>query len=732
MTASKLPPAARVAAIASAAMIAQQVAGKATRDAFYLSHFSATTLPPVMGASAVVSLFAALWLSRMLMRYAPVRVVPLMFGAGSAFLFATWGLTFVAPGLAAIALYLYTAIFGAAMISAFWSFINETFDPHTGRRAVAAITGGGTLGGLLGGLAAWRLSSLMAVSTMIPILAAASAVCMWATLRMRGHDGTRLREPVAVETPEQEPAFPLRVLRGAPYLRNLAAIVALGAVTQGLLDYVFSAEASRAFAKGPALLQFFSMFWVVVGVLSFVLQVTLGRLALEKLSLAVNMALLPAIVLLGSAVGLAVPGLASSSLLRGAEATQRNSLFRAAYEMLYTPLSVHKKRAIKTVIDLGFDRMGTLAAAGLAWAAVWLAGARAEMALLAVAMLCAVAGLARSRPLHLGYVSALEESLRRGDRDGRPSATPPVAVPALSRTARDEVVDRLDVVGIPAARESSPGELRAVRAQPEASAQDLADMVSMEPGRVRRVLSIDAPLPRTMVPFAMLWLADKDLRELASRALRAVASHITGQLADALCDPDVDLEIRRRVPRLLATCPTQAVAEALLQGAEDARFEVRYECGRALLHITRENPHIVIPLPRILAIVKHEVSLDRNVWEGQPSPDVDDDDVGEPAIVGRLRLDRVDRSLEHVFSLLALHLDRGSLVLAFRALHSGDDRLRGTALEYLDTVLPDEIRDDVWPHLGEDRPMRRARSVAEILADLEHPAATTSASAAPA
>jgi len=243
-------------------------------------------------------------------------------------------------------------------------------------------------------------------------------------------------------------------------------------------------------------------------------------------------------------------------------------------------------------------------------------------------------------------------------------------------------------------------------------------MVSMDVERVRRVLSTDEPLARTMVPFAMLWLADRELRELATRALRKAAPHITGQLADALCDPDVDVEIRRRVPRLLSECPTQPVAEALLRGAEDARFEVRYECGRALLRITRANPLVIIPRRRVIAIVKLEVSFDRSVWEGQSASDLEDD-VGEPTIVGRLLRDRVDRSLEHVFSLLALHLDRGSLVLAFRALHSGDERMRGTALEYLDTVLPDEIRDDVWPYLGEDRPLRRARDVSEILADLQ-------------
>jgi hypothetical protein len=162
-----------------------------------------------------------------------------------------------------------------------------------------------------------------------------------------------------------------------------------------------------------------------------------------------------------------------------------------------------------------------------------------------------------------------------------------------------------------------------------------------------------------------------------------------------------------------------------MRGAEDDRFEVRYECGRALLKITQANSHIVIPPERIIALVKLEVSLDRSVWESQPPPEFDDDS-GEPVLIDRLLRDRLDRSLEHVFTLLALHLDRGSLVIVFKALHNGDERLRGTALEYLETVLPDEVRDAVWPYLGEKRPMRPARAASEILADVERSAAGAS------
>jgi hypothetical protein len=39
------------------------------------------------------------------------------------------------------------------------------------------------------------------------------------------------------------------------------------------------------------------------------------------------------------------------------------------------------------------------------------------------------------------------------------------------------------------------------------------------------------------------------------------------------------------------------------------------------------------------------------------------------------------------------------LRVAFRGLHSDDQRLRGTALEYLESVLPRDVRDRLWQFL---------------------------------
>jgi AAA family ATP:ADP antiporter len=730
---TRLPAGASVAMAASVAMIAEQVAGKAARDALFLSSFHVKSLPAMMAASAVISFAAVPWVARLMMKYSPAKVVPAGFAASSVALMVEWGLTFPAPRVAAVALYVHTGLFGAVMISAFWSLINETFDPHTGKRAVAAIAAGGTLGGILGGVAAWRASQLIALTTMLPLLAAVNVVSLWGTL---GLQKTRAKTPVKAEVSDATapPAFAaVGVLRDAPYLRNLAWVVALGAVTSGLLDYVFSAQAVNRYHSGPALLSFFSLFWLVVGVLSFVLQTLFGRLALEKLGLAVTLALLPGVVVLGGAFGLAVPGLWSAAILRGGEATQRNSLFRAAYELLYTPLSEQKKRSTKTLIDVGFDRIGTVVASGIAMITLAYTRTGAEMVLLIVAVLCAIVSLARSSPLHKGYVSLLEESLREKAEAMTPSAPAVVALPSESPAVRDKIVEQLDA--LPNVQELAaivkrdavlvPKVAEVQKRAPGETVKSLDDALeaavhlgSGDAERMRGVLSAEAPLPATIASFAVVLLADREFHVDAIRALRRVAMKITGQLVDALCDPGQDFDVRRRIPRVLSDCPTQGAADGLLRGAEDERFEVRYACGRALLKIVSGKSGVVVTLESVCALVDHEVKLSREIWESQGASAVDDEEYETPSVFERLLRDRVDRSLEHVFNLLALHLDAESLQIAFKALHQEDSVLRGTALEYLENVLPDEIRDSVWPFLGEERPMRSARPTNEILADL--------------
>jgi hypothetical protein len=158
--------------------------------------------------------------------------------------------------------------------------------------------------------------------------------------------------------------------------------------------------------------------------------------------------------------------------------------------------------------------------------------------------------------------------------------------------------------------------------------------------------------------------------------------------------------------------------DGLLLGLNDKRFEVRFQCARSLAVIHDKNPAARIEEARVFEIVQVETRVGRPVWESQRlllQLDDRDDDV----FVDEFVKDRAGRSLAHVFTLLSLVLPTEPLRIAFRGLQTDDPGLRGTALEYLEGVLPSRIRQGLWPFLDDARAVATpVRAREDILADL--------------
>ncbi len=95
-----------------------------------------------MLAAALLGVPSVLAAARVMGRVGPGRLVPGLILA-SATLHA---LEFLAierwPGPTAVLVYLHVSVGGALTISGFWSVVNERFDPHAARRAIAMVTGG--------------------------------------------------------------------------------------------------------------------------------------------------------------------------------------------------------------------------------------------------------------------------------------------------------------------------------------------------------------------------------------------------------------------------------------------------------------------------------------------------------------------------------------------------------------------------------------------------------------
>jgi HEAT repeat protein len=219
------------------------------------------------------------------------------------------------------------------------------------------------------------------------------------------------------------------------------------------------------------------------------------------------------------------------------------------------------------------------------------------------------------------------------------------------------------------------------------------------------ILSRADGLARPLVSHVIPLLASKTLGDYAVFALRKVAEEHVGELTDALIDPNQPVDVRRRIARVCSVCVSQRAVEGLLLALDDAAFEVRFQAARSLTAIMEKNPNVIVEREQIEAIVLKEIEEGRPYWEGQPLLE----DYPSKAPLDLFLRERSAKSLAHVFALLSMIIPREPLQIAFRSMHVEDHHLRGTALEYLEGVLPPAIRQRLWPFLLK----RRVRAAAQ-------------------
>jgi len=103
--------------------------------------------------------------------------------------------------------------------------------------------------------------------------------------------------------------------------------------------------------------------------------------------------------------------------------------------------------------------------------------------------------------------------------------------------------------------------------------------------------------------------------------------------------------------------------------------------------LLKNHPGLSILAERAWEAVNRELSLQRSGWNSHWLLDHRGSQRVQWFFDDKL-LDRADRNLEHLFTLLALLLPKALSGLPFRALHTHDPQLKGTAFEYLESATP--------------------------------------------
>ncbi|HEV8392915.1 MAG TPA: Npt1/Npt2 family nucleotide transporter [Vicinamibacterales bacterium] len=688
----------------AAAVTAQIVSGKATRDALFLTSLDYTSLPTMLIATSVFSLLLVALNTRAARRLAPSTLVPSAFAASGVLFLVEWLVRPLAPASTAVAVYLHISCAGPLLASGFWLVSTERFDPRTAKRRFGQIAGMGTLGGLVSAIVAERIGATLGAPALLPFLALLQFACA-ALVRPLA---LKL-EPSAIVAEPAPDRSGLRAVAAAPHLRQLAYVVLLGTTSAALLDYLFKAQATETFGRGDQLLRFFAVYYAATSVLTFVVQVSSARVVLERFGIALSASSPSLALFVGSAINLVLPGFASLTVARSAEAVFRGSLFRTGYELFYTPMRPEEKRATKAIIDVGFDRVGDAIGGSLVRVMLLLAPALQANAILFLGVLGSAGTIAAASRLKNGYMQTLESSLRhRADGAGVLDSA--------------ESTSSIDIAAIQRFRQARPHtetfeSSRSPREPLPSDVRDILRLKSRNRDQVMAVLVRQDGLTPTLVSHVIPLLAWDNLAEHAVYALRKVAEEHVGALVDALIDPNQDFAVRRRLVRVFSVCVSQRAADGLMFGLDDARFDVRFQAARSLTEILEKNPTVVIDSRRVFDVVEREASVGRPVWESRRLLDgVSSAESLSP--LDEFVRDRAGTSLAHVFTLLALVLPREPLQIAFRSLQTDDQQLQGTALEYLDGILPVRIRERLWPFLELRPTARTGRPREEVIAEL--------------
>jgi len=673
--------------ITAAVMLSHQTAGKAARDAVFLGNYPAAKLPAMVMTAALAAILLGLLFGRAMDRRGPEVVVPRAFLLSGLLQFLEWAVYDWNPKAVAPLIYLHIVGLGAILLSGFWSFVSERLNPREAKRTFGRIAGMGTLGGIAGGLIAERTGAWFGVNAVILQLGVTHVCCayiLWRAPGLESSEKTKVRP---------EPASPWETFSRIPYLAGLAVLILLGTSSAAVIDYLFKSQAAETFGRGPDLLRFLALFHTGGAVLTFLFQTFLARISFERLGLTRTVGSLPAITGAGSLIALAFPFFPVTALTRVMEVVIRGSIFRSGYELFYIPIPAREKRSVKSLIDVACDRMGDAVGSAIVQTALVAAPGAVRNVVLGITAISAGLSLWIASRLDKAYRDVVKHGLL--DRADELDLGYVEDVSTLSA-----VLNTVSNVSLPRVESFEMTSAAPAPVSVDPVLEQLRELRSGDPRRVRECLRRVNQVDPQLAPQLVTLMAWDDVAADARKVFLAEPNRHIGLLVDFLLDDSIDFAIRRRIPRVLGAANSQRALDGLMQGLDDSRFEVRFQCGRALEFLHRRSPEIRLDPERVIAAIEREVSVNRSIWDGRRLLDQRDSN-DEFSFLDEVIRERAHHSLEHVFSLLAVLNPSEPLKVAFRALHSTDAPLRGLALEYLEGILPERTRAKVWAVLDE-------------------------------
>ena len=259
-----------------------------------------------------------------------------------------------------VAFFVWVSVFNYMMVSLYWSVMVDSFSPATSRRTFGFIAAGGSVGAMLGPLAASLLVHRLSSPATLLLSAGLFMVVpffLWAIPdRLEEKDVDRLS---ASPTREDESIISgLIETVSTPYLLGIAGYMLLGSVLGSLLYVHQSGVIQAAIPDEDARRSFFANTDLATNILTLVMELLVAAPLLSWGGLRWPLLLLPFIGLVAAPLLTAWPVPEAIATLLVIRRATEYGLAKPARELLFTVVTQSQKYKAKNFIDSVVARLG--------------------------------------------------------------------------------------------------------------------------------------------------------------------------------------------------------------------------------------------------------------------------------------------------------------------------------------------------------------------------------------
>lgn len=322
-------------------------------------------LGTLLGMLLIHPLFTAL-VSRL-----PRRLfIPLSYTFFAANLIAFWLLFLTISEGAGIwagrVFFVWTSVFNLFVVSIFWSLMADLFRPAQAKRLFGFVAVGGTVGAVGGSSVTAFLAdrvgptNLLLVSAAILGLAMLSARKLMSTVSRSRIDDDPLRPPTAqIERPVGGGVFDgIRTVFSSNYLLGIVGYMLLYTVTATILYFQQAEIVGVSFTDRAVRTVFFARIDLAVNILTALTQIFLTGRIVRRIGVALSLAALPLVCVLGFAALGVAPTLIAIAVFQVLRRSSNYAIARPCREMLYTVIPRSAKYKAKNFIDTSVYRFG--------------------------------------------------------------------------------------------------------------------------------------------------------------------------------------------------------------------------------------------------------------------------------------------------------------------------------------------------------------------------------------